>query len=443
MGAMEAGRDRAHEVIAAQARRKAQEERLEESKAHRLPRVSLSEIWMRTDAPAEVFALELNQERFSFQDFVASDPNNPDSLSNALLRLEVELPLYTGGELSTRIRQAELGAVAAEEGLRRTADEAAIAAAEAFLQLTQAREQVALLENSLATIVAHVELARAYVDQGMLVSSELLRAEVERSRVADLLALAKGRAKVAAAALSFRLVRNLDEVWELAPLPAPPPVESSLEHWLQESGGRADLAAARNMEKVAALEVDVSQAARRPRVGVRARYDLADDKFFGSHGDSVAVMAMARLDIFSGGRHRAAKSAAMADAHAISTEVEHFAEAIHLEIRQAHEDSLSARDRLSTAQAALGAALDAERIVGERFRQGVVKMIDLLDAVTARREVEAREVVARTDAHMSILRLTVAAGHTPESAFSSPPPNDVTENIQTAAADKSESAMER
>ncbi|OYW04655.1 MAG: hypothetical protein B7Z61_08860 [Acidobacteria bacterium 37-71-11] len=58
-----------------------------------------------------------------------------------------------------------------------------------------------------------------------------------------------------------------------------------------------------------------------------------------------------------------------------------------------------------------------ERITDERFKTGVVKMIDLLDATTARREAETRELVARADATAASLRLAVLAGRSPESAL--------------------------
>ena len=54
-------------------------------------------------------------------------------------------------------------------------------------------------------MAAHVKLAEAYAEQGMLVLSEVLRARVELSRLDDLVAEAEGRARVAEANLSFRL----------------------------------------------------------------------------------------------------------------------------------------------------------------------------------------------------------------------------------------------
>jgi len=51
----------------------------------------------------------------------------------------------------------------------------------------------------------------------------------------------------------------------------------------------------------------------------------------------------------------------------------------------------------------------------------VVKTLDLLDAVTARRDAETRELVARADAHLATLRLAVQSGRAPETVLAAEP----------------------
>jgi len=46
---------------------------VKQAQGFRLPSVTLQEIFTRTDSPAEAFAFKLNQERFSFADFMTSD----------------------------------------------------------------------------------------------------------------------------------------------------------------------------------------------------------------------------------------------------------------------------------------------------------------------------------------------------------------------------------
>jgi len=100
--AMRRAREQGREVAAADHRQEAAAARAAQARGFRLPQVVLSESWISTDSPAEAFALVLNQERFSFADFTGQDPNKPDRLDTAITRLEITLPLYTGGELSPR-----------------------------------------------------------------------------------------------------------------------------------------------------------------------------------------------------------------------------------------------------------------------------------------------------------------------------------------------------
>jgi len=412
--AMRRAREEGREAAAAHLRVAAAQAQLQRARGFRLPAVALEETFIRTDAPAEVFALTLNQERFSLADLMTSDPNRPAPLNTAITRLQITLPLYTGGELSGRIAQAEAALEAARGSAAWAADNAALAAAEAYVALAQAREYAALLERARDTVAAHVALARAYVEQGMLVRSELLRAEVELSRLDDMVAEARGGVRVAAANLAFRLGARQDTEWDIEPLGEPPAVGDDVETWLSAAAGRSDLVAARAMVKAGRLEERVRRAAMLPKLALVGRSDWVDDTLFGTHGDATSLVAVASVNLFAGGAHRAAARAARFEAEAASQDVERFAEGVLLEVRQAFESARTERLRWETARRALEAAAEGERITRERFASGVVKMLDLLDASTARREAETRELVARSRALEAALRLAVVSGRAPE-----------------------------
>lgn len=413
--ALARGRAGARESVAAAARQRAAEAKAKEATGYRLPQVRVSEQWIRTDSPAEAFALLLNQERFSFPDFVTGDPNDPEPLETAITRFEVEVPIWTGGEISNRVQQAKLAAEAAAEQSARTGDESAVAAAEAWIRLAQAREAVALLEKSRETVAAHVELAKNYAAQGMIVRSDLLRAEVELSRIDDLLAEARGNARVAEANLGYRLGEPIDSTFALGPLIDPPAIGRSREEWIADADARRDLAGAKKLLSAGELEAKALQGGLFPRIGVVGRYDLVDDQLFGSNGDSTTIVALASWDLFDGGKKRAAVAAARAQAEAGRADVDRFAEGVRLEAKHAYETAAVALERRATAAAALDAAAEAVRITEDRFRAGVVKSTDVLDTATARREAEMRELVARAEAWLAQLRLALAAGQAPES----------------------------
>jgi outer membrane protein TolC len=421
--AMARARLEAHEVLAAQARARASGERIEQVKSYRLPKLAVQEVWLRTNSPADVFALQLQQERFDFGDFMQTDPNSPEPLTNSLMRFELTMPLYTGSELSSRIDQARLAAEADEIKAIWAEETAALAAAEAYIRLAQAREAIVLLEHSLETVDAHVALAGAYVEEGMLVRSELLRAELEQAKILDLLSEARGMERVAAAGLAFRMGADPSLSWDLETLVTPRPMSEGLDGWLGTASNRRDLMAAQRLLRAGELEVDVKRSGFKPKLGVVARHDLNDDRLFGANGQSSTVMLVGSIDVLSWGRHGRAAAAAEAEWEAGRTEIEMFEEAIGLEVREAYERAVSARERHLTAASAQESATEVERITEARFEQGVVKMLDLLDATTARLEADNRELMARTEAHLADLMLALRSGRSPETALAMPAGN--------------------
>jgi outer membrane protein len=416
-GAMARARENAREVVAAQARRQAASARASQAKGFRLPSLNLTALWTRTDNPAEVFALKLNQGTFSFPDFVQSDPNKPAPINAGITRAEIALPLFTGGELSARIDQATLTAAAAGQTVDWAGNNAALSAAEAWVMVAQAEEYATLLKKARETVAAHVALAQSYVDQGMLVRSELLRAEVELARIDDLVEEADGRVRIASANLAFRLGAPGSGSWQLAPLPEPRPIDGPVEAWLATAASRPDLASAQKLLAAAELEEKVRKAPYWPKIAFVARGELYGEHLFGSSGTSGSLMAVATWNVFSGGSDRAAAIAAREEARAGREDVARFTEGICLEVRQSFEEARTARARSETARKALAAARENERITDERFRSGVVKMLDLLDATSVRREAETRELVSRADAHAAALRLAVKSGRRPESVL--------------------------
>ncbi|MCK6681814.1 MAG: TolC family protein [Thermoanaerobaculia bacterium] len=406
--AMKTARERAREVTAAGARKNAAEERVRQAQGFRLPSLTFSETYVKTNSPAEAFAMKLNKNQFSFPEFVQSDPNDPGYSSTAITRIEAMVPLFTGGELSGRIKQAESAASAAAKSRDWASDGAAYEAANAYIMVSQAEEFVKLLTKARETVKAHVDLANSYVNEGMLVRSELLRAQVELARVEDMLADAKGKVRVAQANLAFRLGAAQDTPFELAPLPSPPPATSR---------ERKDLSAGRDLLAAGELEEKVKRSGYFPKAGVLARYDLVGTNLFGSSGDAGTVMAFVSWNLFSGGSDKAAIVAAREEARAGREDIARFTEGVALETRQAYEEAMTARERHKTALLALDSARETERIMKERFSSGVVKILDVLDASTARREAETRELTARADAHAASYRLALKAGRAPESVL--------------------------
>ncbi|MCG6961739.1 MAG: TolC family protein [Acidobacteria bacterium] len=385
--------------------------RARQAKGFRLPRVDLTEMYDRTDNPAEAFAFQLNQERFDFPTFAQSDPNNPQPVTTWMTRLEVVQPLYTGGKLSARIGQASLMAEAEKLTHSRTEEQVTFDTVTAFTNLAKAREYAALLKKARQTTAAHVSLAGKYAAQGMILDAEVLKAKVYLAQMDELVEQASNRGRLAEAALDFQMGIDQTTHQTLAPLPSPPRVGSDMTHWTDAAvDQRRDLNAARRKVEAGRLEEKVARSGWLPEIAVIGRYDLYDHSMFGTHGDSGSIMAVAKINLFRGGSDRAAQAAARYQSSANESNVHRFEEGVRLEVQQAWDDLGTARARHNTALASLDSAKESLRVREQRFKQGLDKMIDLLDAETQLREAEIRELVARYDTALATYRLYFASG---------------------------------
>ncbi len=382
-----------------------------EAKGHRLPSLDLSETYNRTDNPAEVFALTLNQGRFDLQKFFMSDPNNAEPLDTYITRLELTQPIYTGGKLSARISQADAMAAAADHDRRHTVHQVSFDTITAYVNLAQAREQVALMDKVRKTTARHLSLAESYARQGIVLEAEVLKAKVYLAHMEDLQEKARNMASLAESALNFQMGVDQATPRTIAPVPPSPPITGDLAGWI--AGGldrRQDLAAARMRLNAGRLEEKVARSAFLPEVAAIGRYDMYDDTIFGDHGTSTAILAVAKVNLFRGGADAAARETARHKTATFSSNIQRFEDGVRLGVRKAWQDLDTARTRQATAADGIGSAREAMRVREERFRQGLDKMIDLLDAETQLREAEVRELTARYDVVLASYRLLYVSG---------------------------------
>jgi outer membrane protein TolC len=399
------------EVAAARERAAAAEKRLDGGKSHRLPKIGLSESFVYSNNPAEVFALTLNQGRFDMEEFFMSDPNNPEPLSTFITRVDLELPIYTGGRLSARVGQAEVMATAEDFTLAHAQEKVVFETTTAYVNLAKAREHRWLLEKARLTTAEHVRLAEKYAEEGIILEADVLQAKVYLSEMDELLTQATNGAQLAQAALNFQMGEDQTRPWELTPLPPAAPVVGDLGDWIEAAiVERRDLEAARRKLEAGRLEEKATRPGYFPEIAVLGNYALYDDTIFGSNGHSGSLMAVARINLLGGGSNNAARAAARHETAGFEADIRRFEEGVRLEVQQAWQDLATARIRHTTAKSSLAAATEAVRVRQSRFQQGLDKMIDLLDAETGLREAEMRELVARYDVILDTHRLRYVSG---------------------------------
>ncbi len=409
--AIETALDKNHSIAASSARVSAAQARQEQAHGYYLPKVDLMEMFNYTNNPAEVFAFTLNQRRFDMDEFFTSDPNRPDALNTWITRLEVTQPVYVGGKISTRNEQSELMARSAEKDLSHAQQKTVFDVATAFANTLMAAEHLDVVRRARETTAAHVALAEKYAKEGFIIDAEVLNAEVYLAQMDGMLVESESNADLAQSALDFSMGIDQTTRQALSSLPATPHVNEPVTAWMDRGVAlRRDLEARRRELNAGRLEEKAVNPGFKPEIAIVGRYELYDDRLFGNNGHNGSIMAVAKINLFAGGSDSAEKEAARLDALSGEHNVALFEEGVRLEVRSAFAQVQSSRKRHETATRAVAAAKEALRVREMRFEQGLDKMIDLLDAETALRESELRELVARYDLTLSTYRLFFTSG---------------------------------
>ena len=382
---------------------------------HRLPAVVARETAVRTNSPADAFGLQLMQERFSFPEFTAGDPNDPDRLDNFTTEIEVSMPVFTGGGLSAGIRQAGRMADAADAVQWHTARAVDLGVTEAYLGARLAGRFLSLAERARETTAKHVEQAQAFFDTGMIVESDLLMARVQLARMDENLVRARNGERLARAGLNRAMGVDQSRPFTLDDPPAASvPDVASLEVAIELARAhRADLKAADRQVEAMQAGVSRARADYLPQIGVAARWDWNDDRIFGDHGDSYALVARAEWSVWNWGLTRARVTRSKGEHEAAREARRDRRDQVEFEVRRTWQAVEEARARSAVTTTGIQAAERALTILEDRFGAGVAKVTDLLDAETMAHEQRVRDAQAHNDLEMAIRTLSFTIGGEP------------------------------
>jgi len=398
-------------VNAAQSQVEASEARLAGVRSGLFPKLDVSEEFSRTNNPVGAFSAKLNQGAFTRADFDPSVLNSPNALNNFATTFSVTLPLFDSGQTWIGLGQAGLDKRAAAMGATRTRQEVISETVIAYTGVQVAQESLRVVEQALDTARANMKLIRSRLESGLVVKSDLLRAEVRVAELEQAQVEGQSQVEIAAAALNAAMGLPVDMAFRLAtPLEVGPEVQETLEIWTRRAlERRPDLDQVKSREKIAAEEVSKSKAAHLPSLHLLGNYQLNSEDFSDS-AESYGVGAMVRFNLFNGYNIQAKVEEARSGlryAQAVSRQMEL---AVTMETKQAFLQAQSSWQRIQVARAAVSQAEEGLRIVRNRYENGLYTIVNLLDGEVALQQTRSNYVGALRDFAVARVRLFLAAG---------------------------------
>jgi outer membrane protein len=380
------------------------------------PRVDFSESFTRTNNPAQAFSFRLNQERITTRDFDPARLNDPSSINNFAGTLSMSMPIYDAGQIRIGVSQARLGQESASLAADRVRQEVITGVVAAYANVLLAQDQLEVIHQTLETAKASEKIIRSRLQSGLVVRSDLLRAEVRIAELEQERLHARSLVYVAKASLSAAMGVESDALFNLVPLELKGSNSPGvLDRWVQTAvKSRPDLKEIRHREVIADQEVKKARMAHLPGLYLAGNYEL-DSEDFDQIGSNYTLGIVLRANLFSGFGIEGRVQEALATLRQVKAAARQLELAVGVETRRAFSLAQSAFDRIRVAEAALDQAEEGLRIVRSRYENGLFTIVNLLDAEAALQQARTLHLRSLYDHKVAMAQLHLAAGIIEES----------------------------
>lgn len=396
------------DVLAAQERTEQARAAIGRAQAGFYPRLSIHETFVRSAYAPTVFSNQLAQGNLS-GDFPATgaDPfgqfNDPDALSNWNTRILLEWSVYRGGRNIYGARAANERLDASELALESIHNNLAFSVSSAYYEILKSRNSIAVAEESIRRIQAHLDVARARLENDVALKSDVLRVEVRLAEAGETLEIARHNLERAKSRLNLAMGRSINGPLALASEEVNPTKPSrggeTLEELIRHAyRHRSEIKMADLNVEALVNSVRVARAEYYPHVDAFAHYDF-DTEDFSRGDDSWTIGVGASLSIFDGFLTRSNVRSAQAKLREAEARKKQMTLRIEMEVKNSYLARSEAAARIDVLGDGVSEAEEALRIVSERYAEGLAIVTDLLNAEVALTNTRLRLVSARHD-HM-------------------------------------------
>jgi TolC family type I secretion outer membrane protein len=376
-----------------------------------LPRVDVSETYMRSDNPVMAFGAKLNQGRFTAADFAVDRLNNPRPIDNFNFRAQVTQPIFNGGKEWVALKRAKLNAEASGMGLERARQDLVYRVVQAYYGVLLAGEYCKVAEAAVKDTDGHVQTATKFFEQGMLIGSEVLSSKVRFAEAREMLVRANNRLDIARAVLNMVMARPQDTRVLIGQELEYQEFQGSLPELQKEAlEARPDLRGlALNVENAAA-GITLAKTDYLPNLNFIARYELDDKDIFKGRGDSYTLLGLISWNLFDGFMTTSSVREAKARHNSSRQMQEQMREGVLLEVRQSWNAVQEARERIEISAASVKEAEESFRIIQRRFANGLSKTIDVMDAETSLTRARMSRAQALYDYNTAVAAVKLSVG---------------------------------
>lgn len=312
--------------------------------------------------------------------------------------LSILQPVYTGGRVLESIRMAQH-----QQSFVGNQAEAVNAAVcyQTDIQYwsTVARhELVAIAEDFRNSMAALVKTIRERVEVGLVDPQDLLMAEVKLNEAEYQLLQAKSNFETGRMALNSMIGVQLENPTEMDTLI--PMVVTNDSLWISVGIARPEIRMAYDQIQIAESSKRLNDARFKPQfyIGVDGSYSSPGYNFKKDLEPNYAVYAKVSVPIFEWGKRRSEKRASSFRVGMAEDNLNKVTDQVELEVGVARKALVQAIERVHLSESSLTKAEENEAKAIERYNEGKVSIVEVIDAQTYRQTSQVNYVQAKAAA---------------------------------------------
>lgn len=347
-----------------------------ETNAFFLPSISISHTGISTTNPLQAFGTKLNQGIVTQNDFTPNLLNNPDAIQNYNTNINIMQPIVNVDGFHTR-KAVQNQVNASQFSAKRIQDHMALEAKNTYAQLQLAYKVEEIVRTIQKALLEHKKTVDHYVAEGLLQESDALEVEVRLMEVKNQLQYAQSNIKNTSGKLALLMNTPRETVYK-------PTKELTLDqakelHFLINED-RSDIKAMSEMTKAYQQMTKADKSRFLPSLNAFGSYDWNGDQLFNTSKGGYTIGFALQWNLFEGLSRfgKVQKSKAKADRSAVQYQ-DYLAES-QLELARAQRAFTDVTHKLSLTNKAMISAKEIYRIKQDRFKEGLEKIADVLQA---------------------------------------------------------------
>lgn len=312
--------------------------------------------------------------------------------------LSILQPVYTGGRVLESIRMAQHQQALAGNQAKALNDAVCYQTDIQYWSAVARQEIVDVAEDFRNSIAALVKTIKERVEVGLVDPQDLLMAEVKLNEAEYQLLQAQSNFETGRMALNSMIGVRLEQPTELdAQIPI---VVVSDSLWLSTGMGRPEIQMAYDKIRIAESTKKLNDSQFKPQfyVGIDGSYSSPGYNFKKDLDPNYAVYAKVSVPIFEWGKRRSEKRVSSLRIGMAEDNLNKVSDQVELEVGVARKALSQAIERVRLSESSLAKAEENEAKAMERYNEGKVSVVEVIDAQTYRQTSQVNYVQAKAAA---------------------------------------------